>query len=331
VAIAALILIEIGGVAGWSLAAKAAMDKQWVMLGTAGALGAICVGNALVNGATFAWGKHSARQATVEHQAKLARANITAAQARVTELHAQLKPLDGVRSGSAILADLRECEANGCRKLVVESLRSERDRARERDGLASALQAAQQQLDNTKAAPLEVSALGGLLHELWGLSPARVDLIAALLYVALLQLAAPLTAALAAFVGHQPLAQQPAAAAPAAPPGGATDVDIDAALEELARDVDLAPAQQPVPKAPAAAKGSVPSVARRPLKLVSSRAERVVQLVQQAGGELRSVSRAIAAQLGVDGQTLSHAIKEAVEAGVLINDSNRRGTVLRLA
>jgi hypothetical protein len=114
----------------------------------------------------------------------------------------------------------------------------------------------------------------------------------------------------------------------AAQPLCAGDTEPESEPAQQSDDHDP-PAAPPV----AAQQGSVPSVprARRPLKLISARAERVVQMVQEAGGRLQAGSRALAAQLEVHPVTLGHAIKEAVEAGVLLHEATRRHTTLQLA
>ncbi len=334
-AVASLGVIEIGALFGAHYLCAGLKARRWFVAACAAALAAICIGNAGSNGLNYAWSKHSLQEAHRIDASKRFTTERDAAQAALDRAERALADYDDVRATSDIQDDVDKCEREGCKTVRNKTLAVELDRATKRDTLTVRRDTAKQRRAAVQPVVQQRSAAAAFMQSWVGADPDKVELSLAALYVALVVLAAPLCAGLAQLIA--------APAVPAVPAQRSADTDTPG-TGDAAQPTALPVSKPTLPAQPAtvlhstaapaqprrASVPSVPAQRSKALHAVTGRAEQMLRYVAQRGGELRGTYSEWEKQLGMHQVTIGHAIREAVEAGLMLRESSSRGTVLRL-
>lgn len=274
------------------------------------ALASICAGNALAGGFGAAWTRYaSQRDARVE-----ATSTYSNQVTRVSDIRHQLDALAAVRPTAVIQANL-----NDCRKCAAgDRWRRELQHAEKRDGLSESLATEDGRLRSLKAVnnATDASPPAAFIHAALGIDHEKTEIAIMVLYVLLLQLAAPLAAAIAGCKLHSNIKDVHMMHAPTAQhdarPDAPADTQADAPTDT---QVDA-----PTYTQPDAATSNA----------TSKRALIIAEMVKDAGGTLHTTQRDLADRMGkISPISVGHAIKAAAGAGMLkVIASRSKGTTL---
>lgn len=310
IAVASVVALELGVWLG-AACLFPSMKRGVAAASLAAALAGGSAAYASWNAASFVWTKHEAVQLAQQREIATLRAGYEQADAahrraidRATAARGALLGREAVRATADVRRDINQCGT--CKS--APRWRAELERAEARDGLVSALTAAEAELAlHPKPAQLVLPNHGApaakMLNALTGVSTERSELAAALLFVLLLQLSSPLCMLLSGALHTVPTP----ATHRATPDATSANASANAAPTQPQRVVSL--------------------VATRHARVAAA----IVAAVAASGGSLETTTRALAQRVGVSHRSVAEALREAGNAGALVVRAGRRGTTIALA
>ena len=322
--VASLVAIEVGALSAAFLIWPMARRLHIVGAAASTLLLATCLSVSIPNAMSFAWGKHEAASLWREKAAS----NYTSSAERVTEITAQLRGYDNIRTIAAIDSSRDRCRTKSCKRAHDAEAKS----ALERDGLVSTLTAAKAEL--SQAVPAQAgSSFQRMTDALFEDAEytSRADLFAACAYVLLLHLGGPLAAVLSSCVNTPPVPVRKAdtprvSAVSAGVSGGVQAVEN---TQDTPKHTD-AHTHARTPDTEADTHSTHTTTHDKPDTPIEAAQRHLLRLIHDADGKLESSTRRLSEVTGVNHSTVRKAVAALVAGGMVAVTATRSGTTLTL-